>query len=185
MKDAAMTIKIFHLFFWSCLGVCLCLGYAVTAQDPVNSHIRVVVDLVQLNVAVTDHSGNYVTGLRPSDFVVTEDGIPQKISTFAEGIGPTRYLADTPTIETTENALSGDARQTIREQDDAHAHLSAAELSSATAGASVFVLFDTSNYMYRGFVFAQDAITDFIRSLEGADRIASIPIVGICRELRG
>jgi VWFA-related protein len=36
----------------------------------------------------------------------------------------------------------------------------------------VFVLFDTSDYMYRGFVFAQDAITDFIRSLGNADKIA-------------
>ena len=36
----------------------------------------------------------------------------------------------------------------------------------------MFVLFDTSNYMYRGFVFAQDAITEFIRSLESADKIA-------------
>jgi len=35
-----------------------------------------------------------------------------------------------------------------------------------------FVLFDTSNYMYRGFVFAQDAITDFVRSLEGANKVA-------------
>jgi len=33
-------------------------------------------------------------------------------------------------------------------------------------------LFDTSNYMYRGFVYAQDAISDFIRSLEAADHIA-------------
>ena len=36
----------------------------------------------------------------------------------------------------------------------------------------MFVLFDTSDYMYRGFVFAQDAITDFIRSLGNADKIA-------------
>jgi VWFA-related protein len=43
---------------------------------------------------------------------------------------------------------------------------------SPLAGASVFVLFDTSNYMYRGFVFAQDAIADFVRSLQGPDRIA-------------
>ena len=41
------------------------------------------------------------------------------------------------------------------------------------SGANVFVLFDTSDYMYRGFVFAQDAITEFIRSLgtRGQDRI--------------
>jgi VWFA-related protein len=45
-------------------------------------------------------------------------------------------------------------------------------MQSQISGANVFVLFDTSNYMYRGFVFAQDAITDFIRSLEGANKVA-------------
>jgi VWFA-related protein len=40
------------------------------------------------------------------------------------------------------------------------------------AGSNVFILFDTSNYMYRGFVFAQDAIADFIRSLEGVGKVA-------------
>ncbi len=39
-------------------------------------------------------------------------------------------------------------------------------------GANVFILFDTSNYMYRGFVFAQDAIADFVRSLEGVSNVA-------------
>jgi VWFA-related protein len=34
------------------------------------------------------------------------------------------------------------------------------------------VLFDTSNYMYRGFVYASDAIADFIRGLDRADSIA-------------
>ena len=47
-----------------------------------------------------------------------------------------------------------------------------ASLTSLVAGANVFVLFDTSNYMYRGFVFAQDAIADFVRSLESADKVA-------------
>src|SRR6266481_9044560 len=40
------------------------------------------------------------------------------------------------------------------------------------ACANVFLLFDTSNYMYRGFVFAQDAIADFVRSLKSADKVA-------------
>jgi Ca-activated chloride channel homolog len=39
-------------------------------------------------------------------------------------------------------------------------------------GANIFILFDTSNYMYRGFVFAQDAIADFVRSLEGVGNVA-------------
>jgi VWFA-related protein len=41
-----------------------------------------------------------------------------------------------------------------------------------TTEANLFILFDTSNYMYRSFVFAQDAIADFIRSMDGASRIA-------------
>src|SRR5205807_5032554 len=43
---------------------------------------------------------------------------------------------------------------------------------SLISGANVFILFDTSNYMYRGFVFAQDAIAEFVRSLGTADKIA-------------
>ena len=44
-------------------------------------------NLVQLNVAVTDHKGNYIGGLRPEDFQITEDKIPEKIATFEEGNG--------------------------------------------------------------------------------------------------
>ena len=40
------------------------------------------------------------------------------------------------------------------------------------AGTKVFVLFDTSNWMYAGFAYASDAITDFVRFLPGSDSIA-------------
>ncbi len=43
---------------------------------------------------------------------------------------------------------------------------------STVSGANIFILFDTSNYMYRGFVYAQDAISDFVRSMDDASRIA-------------
>jgi VWFA-related protein len=46
------------------------------------------------------------------------------------------------------------------------------ERSDAFVGTNVFVLFDTSNYMYRGFVYASDAIADFIRGLDRADSVA-------------
>ena len=45
-------------------------------------------------------------------------------------------------------------------------------ISAAVVGANVFILFDTSNYMYRGFAIAQDAISDFVRSMDGPDRVA-------------
>jgi VWFA-related protein len=44
--------------------------------------------------------------------------------------------------------------------------------TDAFVGTNVFVLFDTSNYMYRGFVYASDAIADFVRGLDRADSVA-------------
>jgi Ca-activated chloride channel family protein len=56
--------------------------------------------------------------------------------------------------------------------DNASGEQSSIDPDKKFAGANVFILFDTSNYMYRGFVFAQDAIADFIRSLEGVGKVA-------------
>jgi Ca-activated chloride channel homolog len=42
----------------------------------------------------------------------------------------------------------------------------------ALADTKVFILFDTSNWMYAGFAYASDAITDFVRCLPGSDWIA-------------
>jgi len=39
---------------------------------------------VVLKVAVTDRQGGYINDLKPTDFRVFEDGIPQKIATFAK-----------------------------------------------------------------------------------------------------
>jgi Ca-activated chloride channel homolog len=123
-----------------------------------------VVNMVQLNVAVTDKSGKYVTGLRPKDFAIFEDGILEKTATFAEGNEPARSLREL--AEQDSSGPSGD----LAERSSGGGLPST--FDAQVRGANVFVLFDTSNYMYRGFVFAQDAITEFIRSLESADRIA-------------
>ena len=41
-----------------------------------NTLFSVDVDLVVLNIAVTDRRGHYITDLKPEDFRVLEDGIP-------------------------------------------------------------------------------------------------------------
>ena len=46
------------------------------------------------------------------------------------------------------------------------------ERPDAFVGTNVFVLFDTSNFMYKGFVYAEDAIADFVRGLDKADSVA-------------
>jgi len=142
-------------------------GLQSVAQEG-ETHIRVVVNMVQLNVAVTDKNGRYITGLRPEDFVISEDGINEKIATFAEGDEPTRSLLEIPRAATppAETEVTPLVPPSPGHPDDASG------FAAAVIGAKVFVLFDTSNYMYRGFVFAQDAISDFVRSLDTADQVA-------------
>lgn len=146
----------------------------ISAQDreQSNSVIRVVVAMVQLNVAVTDNKGDYVTGLHPSDFVISEDGIPQSIATFEEGneglqaVSTAPQGKDAPKAE--EPKLAGLSERNGMQGGPMDG------MNSVVSGANVFILFDTSNYMYkeRGFVYAQDAIADFVRTLDSPYRVA-------------
>ena len=122
---------------------------------------RVNVDMVQLNVAVIDRKGNYVTGLRPSDFEIIEDTTPQKMATFEEGNQDPIMLLNPSQPTTNPSAASV-----------ADSRIGSGSPQFSSAGANVFILFDTSNYMYRGFVFAQDAISDFVRTLDATAKIA-------------
>ena len=83
-------------FLKVCSGLLLPLA-AVTRPAAQNetSRFRVNVVLVQLNVAVTDGKGNYISGLRPEDFAIKEDNIQEKIATFEEGA----FVRRTGTLE--------------------------------------------------------------------------------------
>jgi VWFA-related protein len=132
------------------------------AQDEPTT-FRVKVDMVVLSFTVTDSHGKYVNGLKPKDFKVYEDEIPEKIATFTEGNhAPLQVLdsGETRPLRVTSSAPGSDfAPERV-------------ELRQDAAGTNVFILFDTSNYMYRGFVYASDAIADFIRGLDRADSVA-------------
>jgi VWFA-related protein len=112
--------------------------------------------MVVLSFTVTNNKGAYINNLKPKDFRVLEDNIPQRIATFAEGNkSPVQVLEDGSTVP-------------IVAKDDTDK----GDRSDAFVGTNVFVLFDTSNYMYRGFVYASDAIADFVRGLDRADSVA-------------
>jgi Ca-activated chloride channel homolog len=154
------------------------------AQDEA-THLSVTVNLVQLNVAVTDSKGNYVSDLKPENFQIVEDKIPQHINTFEEGNGPaihpgqvnqdqasqpqdTSGASGAAPVAAGETPASGSTPPSGMTAVTTPGGISAA----AMAGANIFILFDTSNYMYRGFVYAQDAISDFVRSMDSASQIA-------------
>jgi Ca-activated chloride channel family protein len=143
------------------------------AQDEGTSRFRVNVVLVELNVAVTDNKGNYVTGLHPEDFVISEDNIPEKLSNFEEGDESIRNsTAPDPIAAPADRDAGSVSAQPQVPPLPAPVHTLAGSTLPGFGGANVFVLFDTSNYMYRSFVFAQDAIADFVRTMPDASKIA-------------
>ena len=78
------------------LGTGAALGLtraALRAQEP-RPTFRVKVDMVVLSFTVTDSKGRYVNGLKPADFRILEDGIQQKVATFAEGSKPPVQLLE-------------------------------------------------------------------------------------------
>jgi Ca-activated chloride channel family protein len=136
------------------LGLIFVLVVLAVAQD--RPTFRVKVDLVVLSYTITDNKGHYINGLQPKDFRILEDGIPQKLSSFAEG--------NKPPLEV---QADGSMRpMPVTEQVKIEGR------PDSVVGTNVFVLFDTSNYMYRGFVYASDAIADFVRGLDRADSVA-------------
>jgi len=124
-------------------------------QRPV---FRVKVDMVVLAFTVTDNKNHYKNGLTPADFRIYEDGILQKLNTFAEGAKAPVLIAE-----------DGKVQPLVEGQKDPATGL---ERPDAFVGTNVFILFDTSNFMYRGFVYAEDAIADFVRGLDRADSVA-------------
>lgn len=119
------------------------------------------VDLVVLSFTVETSHGDYVNGLKPADFRILEDGISQKISTFAQGNRPAvRVMGD------------GSVEPIVDGQSPNRPEPAADPPMRSMTGNNVFLLFDTSNFMYRNFVYAEEAITDFIRGIDDADSIA-------------
>ncbi|HEY7337274.1 MAG TPA: VWA domain-containing protein [Bryobacteraceae bacterium] len=139
-------------------GLVFLLVALAIAQD--RPTFRVKVDMVVLSFQVTDSKGHYKNGLKPGDFRILEDGIPQKLNTFAEGNKPPLQIATDGAVPAAVPAPAEGGSGVVDTRSDAF------------VGTNVFVLFDTSNYMYRGFVYASDAIADFIRGLDRADSVA-------------
>jgi Ca-activated chloride channel family protein len=142
-------------------GAVLAGGLWLKAQDaPAKPTFKSKVDLVVLSFTVTDGKGRYINNLKPADFRVTEDGIPEKIATFEEGNKPVMQVMD-----------DGSMRPLLNQPERVE-NAQKLDRSDTFVGTSVFVLFDTSNFMYKGFVYAEDAIADFVRGLDRADSVA-------------
>jgi VWFA-related protein len=71
----------------SSLRLVICLGIAAlaAATAAAQQRFKTSVDLVQFSVILTDKQGAPITGLKPEDFEVVEEGKPQTITYFSQG----------------------------------------------------------------------------------------------------
>jgi len=79
MRRRRHLISLTALFLIASAGGVLIARGSQTPRTP----FRTAIDLVSLNVTVTDTMGRHISGLSADDFVVFEDGRPQQLSYFA------------------------------------------------------------------------------------------------------
>jgi VWFA-related protein len=145
-------------------GLCFFFGRLMAQNNPPT--FKAKVDLVVLTFTVQTGRGDYVKNLKPTDFRILEDGITQKISTFAQG-NRSGVPAD--------GSLTPTAGSELEDSSQPGAKMSQPGAKMQTdfrAGSNLFILFDTSDIMYSTFSYAEDAIADFIRSIGADDSIA-------------
>jgi len=65
------------------------------------------VDVVQITAVVTDNQGKFVSGLKQSDFKVSEDGATQKLSSFSDEHTPLELITAIDVSSSVTDALPG------------------------------------------------------------------------------
>ena len=125
------------------------------------------VDLVLVNVVVRDRNGQIVRGLTRGDFIVTEDGRPQTISTFGfEELDARPAEMAAPSIPTVLGAIG-------RAPDAPAAPLSAAPIENLQGRRIIVLLFDLSSMQPEELQRAFDSARDYVeRRLAPADVMA-------------
>ncbi|HJR61534.1 MAG TPA: VWA domain-containing protein [Vicinamibacterales bacterium] len=86
--------------------VAACLGVALAAQQQPPPKLRSGIELVSLNVSVTDGGGKYVTDLAQADFEVFEDGAKQTVTFFSRKQQPIALAVLLDTSNSMEDKLA-------------------------------------------------------------------------------
>jgi VWFA-related protein len=123
------------------------------AQTP---SFRVATRLIQVNVIVTDHHGDPVTGLKKDDFVISDQGHPQKIVFFNEQTG--RSQPSAPAASAKQGTLVFSNRPD--------------ENAGTSSGSATVVLFDRLNTTFEDSAFARARLAQFLSGVRAEDRFA-------------
>lgn len=128
------------------------LGALAQTPDPTGYVLRFDVDLVQVDVVVTDSHGNHVPGLKADDFEVLQDGKPQTVTHFS-------YVAGSP---------PGSAQE-VR----ADAPVAAIAPTAAEAHRTIVFLIDDVGMSFYDFSMARRAVKRYVdEQMQPKDMVA-------------
>jgi VWFA-related protein len=132
------------------------------------------VQLVVIDVFAKDKSGNPVQGLKPEDFTVTEDGKPQKITTFQYQELKTDPEPATEEVQTKSLTTRGPVLSEAKKVDVTSAavkSVTANQITPASAGEVKYkdrrlmvLFFDMTSMPINDQIRAQDSAVKFVKS---------------------
>lgn len=145
-------------------------GLAQNQQQPTGIEqplVRVNVDLVQIDVVVTDSKGHHVADLRPDEFEVLDNGKPQPITNFS-------YLAGTavaPAAAPSPAAQSSQARSA--------APVPPARIAPGQANRTIAIVVDDLGLSEESFLSLRPALERFVeQQIQPGDLVALITTSG-------
>jgi len=134
------------------VGLVLISAIASAQTTQPAPQIRVATRLIQVNVIVSDKRGNPVAGLTRDDFVLLDQGEPQKVAFFSE---ETDHPSQPPAVPAAPNIFSNNSQ--VR--------------PGASVSATV-ILLDSLNTGFLDMGFARERVIKFLQQVHPEDRIA-------------
>ncbi len=134
------------------LGLALISAIAAAQTTKPAPQIRVATRLIQVNVIVRDKKGDPVTGLTRDDFVLLDQGEPQKVAFFSE---ETDHPSQPPAAPAAPNVFSNQSQTQL----------------GAPVSVTV-ILLDSLNTGFLDVGFARERVIKFLQQVHPEDRIA-------------
>lgn len=129
-----------------------------SAQQPPPPTLRVIRQMVQVDIIAKDHNGHPVKDLKQSDFTVYDDGKKQEISWFSLETDKTRYQ---PSAQ-----LPLDTYSNLVEQ------------KTGVPGNLTILLLDFLNTRHSDIVFARNQVMKLLSEMKPEDRVAVYVLSG-------
>lgn len=134
------------------------------SPEPEKPLVRVNVDLVQMDVVVTDVKGRHIADLKPQEFEILENGKPQRITNFSF-IPGSRVLPTTDISTNAVPAAAAGAGAAIR---------APAPIAAGAATRTIVVIVDDLGIGEQSFIAVHAALKRFVDQQVGPDDLVAI-----------